>query len=262
MEKIPYTASRTKRFDISEDSFSRERVRAAYHALCEVRQIHPFVVGGILLGSLTKGKVLTKETAPKTDLDLVVYIDLDEIAEEKWKKPNDPDFQEISQAVKMMYKMMGYPKEDRHNEVVATYVDTLVRKAIDKELSQDNKFEGGDNPGLKVRPISFKGEDSIFGTVESVGKYVNLARPSTSLAPAVYSSVSLVWGLDLGGGLKQYRQAYLKELRELPLEKREHHWSIVAYLISFFERNWDIPENLKRFYPQTFDEAVKYYLVA
>lgn len=78
-EKVSYKPSQTKRFEISHDPISRERITALTTTIKELRRKHPFVAGAILFGSLSKGKQLDENTADKSDVDFTIYLDTDRL---------------------------------------------------------------------------------------------------------------------------------------------------------------------------------------
>lgn len=81
-DKIQYEPSQVKRFEISKDRYSRERLQALRVTIKELRSKHPFIISAVLFGSLSKGKQLNEDTEGQSDIDAVIYIDEDEARKE------------------------------------------------------------------------------------------------------------------------------------------------------------------------------------
>ena len=76
-EKVPYIPSTRKRFDISPDVYSRERIKTALEIYRFFEREAPGLIAMTVWGSLTKGKELTPDTARKADVDFTIYMDVD-----------------------------------------------------------------------------------------------------------------------------------------------------------------------------------------
>lgn len=76
-EKVPYIPSTRKRFDVSPDVYSRERIKTALEIYRFFEREAPGLVAMTVWGSLTKGKELTPDTARKADIDFTIYMDVD-----------------------------------------------------------------------------------------------------------------------------------------------------------------------------------------
>ncbi len=66
--------------------------------------------------------------------------------------------------------------------------------------------------------------------------------------------------LDVGGGLKPYRQAFIKRLQQEPPERAEYLWGLVHKAMTWWERQDAIPPNIAHSFPATFKAAQAYYL--
>jgi len=76
MPKYPYERSPEKLFDVANDGYSRERVRVLKDVYLETKRECPDVsIAFALYGSLAKGKRLTAESAPHSDVDMVIIYD-------------------------------------------------------------------------------------------------------------------------------------------------------------------------------------------
>ena len=68
-----------------------------------------------------------------------------------------------------------------------------------------------------------------------------------------------MFGLDIGGGMKPYRQAFVRERLLLPQEEGEKLWGIVNDSVRIRERTNTIPEHMEKQFPKTLQEAARYY---
>lgn len=98
--KIEYEPTHTKRFEISKDSYSRERLKAIVDTTKELRARYSFVVGTTIFGSLSKGKSLDAQSAERSDIDVIIFINEHQALEnfEKLEEENDDAFADALQA--------------------------------------------------------------------------------------------------------------------------------------------------------------------
>ena len=264
-EKVSYVPSQTKRFEISNDPISRERLAALTAMIKELRNKHPFVVGAILFGSLSKGKRLDENIADKSDIDFIIYLDADALIANfsDFEKERDSkrykEMEEIDEELHEHYDPRT--KEQKTLELAGWYINDLAEKTFAANLPGNRQSPKG--IGFLAKPISLTGDYSIHETFKRTFRSHNLeyfaSRTDNNLEPLHYSDVALPWGLDVGGGLVEYRKAYLTQLRELSKEERDLEWRVTTRIIKFYERQGDIPEGFKAQYPETFDEALRYY---
>ena len=73
--KIPYEPSEQKRFDISKDEYSRERLAVVKSFYETMRKSFDVSMGLVLFGSLAKGKELDAVKKDATDVDFTLFID-------------------------------------------------------------------------------------------------------------------------------------------------------------------------------------------
>jgi len=158
-KKTSYIPSEKKRYDVCDDTISRERIKAIHCVLHETRGEHTFLVGGIVFGSLIKGKRLNEQTAQETDIDLVLFIDCNNIQvgsdgltprNEKWSEWWDLMADESG---KMGWQMI---ESYRTEQAVAGYLTELVVERISEKIkSQNPTSELGS--GVYVKKISLLG---------------------------------------------------------------------------------------------------------
>lgn len=252
--KIPYIPSQTKRFEISKDSFSKERVTAVHEAYKQLKQEVPFFAGITVFGSLSKGKALTKQTADKSDVDFVVFLDRDEYEKTIEK------FARITSGFVPMQRLYSSDKEkvrqDGLQNGAMEYVfyrarDIIKANIVNLAQGAKKKFAGN-----LASFISLEGNESIFNLVDLHDWFVEQTG---------YDGEENLWDyaapffLDVGGGLKKYRRAFIKRLSEEPTDRAEYLWSIVVKAMKYWERKEEVPEEISRSYPTTFEDAKKYY---
>lgn len=228
-----YTPSETKRFEVSQDPYSRARLRAVIDTARDLQQTDPFFLGVSLWGSLSKGKELTTELLPTTDIELVAFYDAEK-------------FQESG-------------LDENYN--MAKRISTEVKKGITSHLA-----EQGDTPdiNLSVRGLAFEGEYSMLARVMDLvtGNY----RDEQDLNQLV-GAISAFFGFNPSGGLKPYRVQFFEKVASImPEEKADKLWNIVSEnVIKVVERGVHgttkahIPQGIEKFYPSTFKDAAHYY---
>lgn len=263
--KIHYIPSPHKRFDVSHDSISRDRLRGIATIAKELRIEYPFVVGATLFGSLSKGKVLTPEIADESDIDLVFFIDPDEIKKysEQFASKRDPRiWSRVTDLSKILSAIFDRGEDERDLENVGLYLE----KVVNNKLNQRFEAWGSLDEGIVFNAISFSGEYSIHQNFKKVMwgcdliSFLEQDLPHLSAGDlGQYSRVVMPWLLDLGGGLAKYRKAYFTEMLGEDPSERDLEWRVINYLIEYYERGGIIPEKIKRSYPKTFTEALKYY---
>jgi len=263
--KVSYTPSKTKRFEVSHDPISRERLTALVTTVRELRNNYPFVAGAVLFGSLSKGKRLDEHIAGKSDVDLIIYLDTDELKRnyENFVKDRDQEkFNEFEEIDKELHEYYDPRSEDEKIlELTRGYLGDVAEDTFAANLT--GKKQPPKSMGFVIKPISITGDYSIYETFRRVFKYHNLdnfaSSVSNDLEPLHYSAVALPWGLDVRGGMAKYRKSYLTQLQQLSKQERDLEWRVTMRVIKFYERQGDIPKKIKGQYLNTFDEALRYY---
>lgn len=264
-DKIPYIPSLAKRFEISHDPISRERLTAITTMVRELRKKHPFVAGAVLFGSLAKGKKLDEQTAGKSDVDLIIFIDPDELKRNYDSFEEDRDkqrFNEWEDVDKELHENYDPRSEDEKKlELTANYISDIAKDMFQTNLPTENHPRR--DIGFVVKAISLTGEHSIHEKFIQTFKHHNLeefaANANNDFDPAHYSGVAHPWGLDIRGGLAKYRKAYLTSLQTFDSKERNLEWKVIMRIVKFYERQGNIPIGVKGQYPETYEEALKYY---
>lgn len=282
--KIDYQPSEQRRFDVSPDLYSRERVQMMKHILEELRKELPDISIAIsLFGSLTKGKKLTKETAPSADIDCVVFVDIDDI-EKKYEQllQVNPVFaeqyrrafnEERNQHARSMEAIkMGETISPFDTELIRNIPKTAAWFSIQRftkgffaiKLNEAASRMGFEEPSFTsqkkdifVWPIALHGDHSIMKAVFNLETAQHYGEESEIRGGE--QALSRYFHLNVGGGLRKYRQAFLQELSQMDPEKAEGMWRCVREAVETVERRGSISENLYAQFPQTFFEARRYY---
>lgn len=304
--KVPYEPNQEKRFRISDDEYSKERVWKIELFYKKMRDFFEVSMGLVLFGSLAKGKVLDMETKENADVDLTLFIDVDEYNEkyvENLKKSDTFLFFEKgrlntyaeSHRGKLLIETLDKIKReeeissdendiihrelDIHKRNQFLYLFTIWHGYTDNEEMDVAKssfsFRGKQSSDverinhlqnihdIQVLPIQKNGEFSILAQAELVKERMlqwNLHGTEIGLDIKKQDCMCIarMFGLDVGGGMKKYRQAFIKELVEMGV-KGETLWMVVDRAIRLCERDNDIPNVLERQFPETLEKAVKYY---
>lgn len=277
--KVEYEPSQTKRFEISKDPYSRERLRATVDTIKELRVRYPFVVGATLFGSLSKGKSLDTQSAEKSDIDVVIFVDDNKAKEnfEKLEEENDEVFADILEADHEIFGKRpsgDYRTPDRRKlEIVTGFISQTAEEKIKSIIPTHSFPKDHLGIGINVSAIDTVGEFSMFETFNRA--FLSFQRPDQTVVERLkevikslqtnensildISAVALPWLLDIGGGLSKYRKAYLRQLQILDREERDLRWGATIAAVRFYERKNVIPERIQRQYPATYEEATRYF---
>lgn len=281
-EKILYEPPVKKRFEVSQDPYSRERVNVLKTIKTEVGQALLGVsIALTLSGSLSKGKILTAESAGYSDVDFSIFFDSDEV------RLNHSRLMQLSPIYARKFDL-----ELMYADSFPDYVKFLGRKVVEKTddsfkgwpMSQEDKeryklkrfsVRAGQTclrdmtdklldgkPFLHdfgVRQISLDGGDSITSAVTELQKALKDFSYSESALDNLVFSVAKYFCLDVGGGMKKYRHAFLMQLGELGQEDAQKKWQAVNFAIEKYERRAVIPPGIQNQFPKTYQEACHYY---
>jgi hypothetical protein len=276
--KQPYQPSERKRFEISADEFSRKRIEVLKEIQQEMSDMfEPIKIAFSLFGSLSKGKTLSKETAPGADIDLVCFIEIDNLYEHlKQLAEKNKGLQEIFEAVKAQCRetRMTTISDESKNHSAYCYLERYIGKFIFEKLNEQKEIMGYDNDtelfkDIRFSPISQEGWlYSIMAATENLAlmmAHIEEEEIEPEELEGCKMRLARYFHLDIGGGLKSYRQHFLsqlKTLRETEPDKAEYYWSLVNDAVREIERKFAVPEKIQKQFPGTLDEAIKYYGVA
>lgn len=248
-----------------QDDIAYERVEGLKELYWWLRSEIPDICFAFsLFGSLSKGKPLNPKSAESADVDVAMFFDEDDLRENhaklyaengtyrrQYDAVNTPDF---------LQRLPGSLEEKQRkvrSMAMHRYLSIWIQAHSEKFLE-----------GALVHPhpqaISYEGPDSLFTLVENFagmeqGGKADQRRPVDPEKNPFAYAIARFFHLDVGGGLKEYRQHFLQQISLLDPQTREHFWSVVDRCARGAERDNVIPEKAEKQYPRTFDEAVKYY---
>lgn len=305
--KVPYNPSNEKRFEISKDEYSRERLQSIKSFYENIHSKFNISMGLVLFGSLAKGKELTDTTKDEADVDFTLYIDIDEYREKYIENlRNNKDFlnfeirrlngicqnfierkllievdQKIRESIDLNQKEIEFVQEklkiyspDQFIFFLAVwhgYVDIYDTTSNQQDFSFRGKRQYPIErlkhllqiTDVQALPIQISGESSIQSQVEIVKHLNEDFDQDTAKKEYILNQercgVARMFGLDIGGGMKRYRQAFIHELFLLPQEERTKLWDIVNDSVRIWERGNAIPGGMEKQFPKTPDEAALYF---
>jgi hypothetical protein len=273
-----------------------------------MKQIFDVSMGLVLFGSLVKGKKLNIDTKENADVDLTLFVDLDEYQDKYIENlRNNPAFFDFELrrlddsrhdniGKKLMYESFDDIKNGRDvnlNEkeciekefrihsrnqflfMLATwhgYVTDASHEIKRDTFSFQGKQESDverinhlfDLKDVQIWPVQFHGEFSILNQVTrlrdlSRGNSANKTERDSYVLKQEKIGIARVFGLDVGGGMKPYRQAFIRNLLTLRDEDGEVLWNVVNDAIRSCERNNNIQHNIEKQFPDTLKKAAIYY---
>lgn len=248
-EKIFYNPSEEKRFEVSKDEYSRERIGVLRELNKEFKEL-PANVGLVLFGSLSKGKKLNKDSKKYTDIDIQVFIDMDDLANNETAVK---DFINNNQVALDRYNLEKSEQiSERYFQALGDYIRSRIiyqykKNGIDGEFLYIN-----------ISKIASKGNYSIYN---KLNHYLSaLYEENQYEEDAWKQSIQACFGLNIGNNLKKYRQSFIEDLASLNTKDRNLDWDLVKKAVNEWERNDNVPINMKNKFPDTFEDAQKYYL--
>ncbi len=252
-----------KRFSLKRDSeqpseekvFASEKLHALREAYIKLKEKHPEAVAVTAFGSLTKG-----EGTPTSDVDAVLYIDFDNASLPNIKTENV--FSDIA------YESL-FPTQTSQtiNEAREKYSKEFEEDII-ASLNEVQKTEAMKSIEPMVLPMSFEMIDKIvmaetkwttrIGLGDVYSDFYTPAQPSKNRpeyrANVAYFMLSTMFLMDVGGGIRPYREYLLKKLSEKRNGPRV--WEKIVKVLEEFEGG-GAQRNVM--YPKTLSEAINLY---
>ncbi len=250
-----------KRFVLSPEEFSRERLQAVKDEIAEMQAKYPEVLSLCMFGSMVKG------TAHEgSDIDAYLYID-SELAAQREGIPEE----EI---------LEHYPDDNQTyltKEVAKKYILEFREGLKEKAGLEDEAVEH-----VRSRPIS---EKVIYDEIESLldyykrkeefeantEKWFDSEPPKGSDIEALVAyqkakperpehmspSLGSMFHLDAGGGIRKYRKVFVQKLSQMGAEG-ERIWTDTIMGTEMLENNLSL-DDTKR-YPRLLKDAMKAYV--
>lgn len=249
-KKFPYTPPAEKRYAVSRDSTTQERIEFIRDLQKRLTEYFGIEIGITLYGSITKGKDLSdREVAAASDIDCNIFFDGDYVSEhygeflekfpglKKYNQPNSndsPEYQELC-------------KQD-----VFRY---FIKHEIPKIIKDDVKMLPGLLEPEMILTSTQRLEDIDYHLEQLSGGDGNYLTGMTPDMP----DIARLFQLDVGGIAPKYRRIFLKALSERNKETQERVWSLINSKIRSQERYGSGPgiKNLPRTFAEAYEKYVK-----
>lgn len=246
IEAKPTTDSAGNRFNLSPEGFAKERITAVKGTVSEMQQNNPEVLSLCAFGSMVRGN-----PRPDSDIDGYLYVDAASLVDAL--EPED-----IARNGATLLK---------REEAEQKYIQTFVTKMTSKTTMTAEQVR----QGIKVRPISrdivlrhidfLKKESEKMGDYDAaVKQWEQTHSGEVPHMPETVNSTTTLSGmfhLETGGGIRQYRNLVINELSGMG-EVGEKIWHNVMRETEMMENYLSTTD---KHYPRTLAEARKLYKV-
>lgn len=256
-KKDPYVPSAVKRYEVAKDDFSRARIqslRDTHHAL-EAEFGVPLSFS--IMGSLVKGKLLTPETAQGADIDLMVYFDLEKLNNSDRKRER-----KISRhsGVGLVKSLLARPTRD---QLKNSFKKVLKKSVLTRLESIKSKLGYEKVPDENIWVVGIDNQ-SIMNALEILEYPMVMHDPnSTTEAERIIRSremrLATFFTLSIGEPVKKYRNQFLAGLAHDSKKYRDEIWKTIKDVVERIERQGDVPPQIQKQFPQTLEEALKFY---
>lgn len=251
LARIHSEPTEDRRFHVSADPFSRERLSALRRLFKKLHVEFPFHFGLTFGGSLAQGRKLNAENANRSDVDYSIFVDADSI------RSNFPgDITRSAQVeVRDIFGRSSDDPEDKRLELVRR----LVAGSADKWFNEDTAHFG--IPPSESHPnvylISLSDRYSLMDRVEDMEIVTVVGFPLAE--ENLRFILTTIFNLEIGGNMRLYRREFIAQMRKLNPAVAEKRWQLVADAVEYYERRNKIPPNLRNQYPSSFKDAVWVY---
>jgi predicted nucleotidyltransferase len=249
-----------KRFVLSTEEFSRERLNAVKNEVVEMQQKYPEVLSLCMYGSMVKG------TAHEgSDIDGYLFID-SELASERAGLSEEEILEKYS------YDNQMYLTKD-----VAEKYSTEFREGLKQKVNLKDE----DVEHIRSRPISKKVIDDEIETLlryyrelekhevdmekwfdsepqrgSNIDDLLAYQKSKPKRPEYVAPSLGPMFHLDVGNGIKKYRKLFIEKLNQLGIEG-EKIWEDTIRGTEMLENNLSLDED--KHYPRSLKDATKIY---
>lgn len=238
-----YTPAQDRRFRVSDDEYSRARIKAILAGYRHVKKAIPFDFGLSLFGSLSKGKALTKSNFQSADIDLGLFMDQEKILQNCGQFANQNEHFRNLVAPKIKALSSANP-----GQIVGIQAN-ICQGALDTTFASLKEAITRNLPSEDT-PCEINGFKAMLS--EERFAYFLAGGLGTHIRRAFFA-------LDIGGGLRDYRRLFIRYLQSLPKEEGLRAWKFLVDDSEFFERLWEIPGAIQQQYPQTLEQVAHYY---
>lgn len=240
-----------KRFSLNKEDFARKRMAIIQKKVKEMKEGHPEVLSLCLFGSMVKGKA-----RPESDIDGFLFVETEEAddfaqptnlknsEEERLAKSIEKNYQdELRSGLTGLLHLTEEQTQDLH---VMPINKQLVDKGLTKILKafeSEKDYKKAHDEWKKNKPLDY------------VDEYYK-QEPERPHLPLPEQRLSAMFHLDVGGGIKKYRDYLLKRLDEMG-EDGEKAWQEIIRYTEMMEQDLSFGTGKK--YPGTLKEALKIY---
>jgi hypothetical protein len=219
--KVEYTPSRKKRFEISNDEYTHERVTRVSELYHRLKDRFPELVSINLFGSIVQGKELNDDTTRVTDIDLAIYVDV---------------------------SILPQTSEDEQNK---------FWKETSGEIRDATEQAFHEIRGLSEAEETFKRND-IFIMLIKDDSIIKWYEETFVRNGSGRDYVSMFFGMNIGDGINKYRLHFLEHLRDLGGEG-EKRWEDFVLDLSKKEKKTDSEDGIINLYPVKLADAIALY---
>lgn len=249
-KKFPYAPPTEKRYAISRDSTTQERIELVRDLQKKLTEHFGIEIGITLFGSITKGKDLSdSEVAAVSDIDCNIFFDGDYISEHYnellEKFPRMKEYNQLNSSDSLEYQEL--------------YKQSVFRSFLKHEIPKIIKLDGNMPQGLLAPEVILTStqrlKDVDFHLNELNGGDGNHLLGMTPDMPDILK----LFQLDVGGIAPKYRAIFLKALSEKSRETQEKVWGLINSKIRSQERYRSEPgiKNLPRTFAEAYEKYVK-----
>lgn len=248
-KKFPYTPPAEKRYAVSRDSATQERIEFIRDLQKKLTEYFGIEIGITLYGSITKGKDLSdREVAAASDIDCNIFFDGDYASEhygellekfpglKNYNQPNPND---------------SLKDQEFYKQNIFRY---FIKHEIPGIIERDGKMPAGLLQPEVLLTSTRRLEDIDFHLEELQGGDGNYFTGPTRDMP----DIARLFQLDVGGIAPKYRTIFLKALSGRNKETQEKVWGLIISKIRSQERysGGSYIKNL----PKTFAEGYEKYV--
>lgn len=267
-----------RRFEISDDEFSSERIGKLQEAYREISAKFPEVhIAFSLFGSLSKGKTLRygalgyqgyRHQASETDIDVVVLYDVQEVArvhQELLRKY--PSYRSRYKVLVADESLDPHKAAFEFGRLLSDEVHATVEKLLDNQIKlhlhmQEAALTGERSPlnyavAFMNSFSGFLGDKGHIPPPTVEGR--RLRTQWTNDLSLHIHNLSSFFHRDIGGGLVRYQQRFMQDLAALDEPTRERLWQYANKSTRLFERGGKIPQKAEKDFPSTYEAAVRFY---
>lgn len=240
-----------KRFQIPEDEELKERLKGIQHTVKDFQREYPEALSFSMYGSMVKNTATLEsdidgtlfiDTTPTGDEDVDKAVQ-DRLASDEYLNIFKSDLQD----------RLGLAEEQLGKDVsLETISEEDVATAAEKFLLAKELYEEDLKLWESTKRDTGKTEAGFFGTMP-VYEYDG----EEPVAPDLPNNIKAMFNLDVGGGIRKYRQQFLDSLAQLEPEQADDICRSIGAYLSFSEGG---KRNEMAKFPNNLDEFQKTYL--